>query len=293
MAKVIVAHGEILSKNGDINIARLKNIVIKSLRSLFDNLALKEVLLQIFPRPGKVGVKINTIAGKKLSTRPEVALTLSQILAENHPGLSRIIIWDRTNRELKKAGYRLQQRGKIQVFGTDTKGVGYESKLTMTTNIGSLFSHIQSKFIHHSLSLAILKDHGLAGVTAGLKNYFGAIHNPNKYHDQNCDPFVAELCTTPPIKAKHRLTIIDALLVQFHRGPSYHPRWASRENKLIFSLDPVAADHVGWQIIDQLRRRAGLPSLAEENRPPRYLHTAEALGLGHTSTNMEILEVEG
>ena len=83
MAKVIVAHGEILSKNGDINIARLKNSVIKSLRSLFDNLALKEVLLQIFPRPGKVGVKINTIAGKKLSTRPEVALTLSQILAEN------------------------------------------------------------------------------------------------------------------------------------------------------------------------------------------------------------------
>lgn len=293
MTKVIVGHGNILSRSGDIDISRLKNVIIKSLRSLFDNLSLEEVLRQIFPRPGKVGIKINTIAGKKLSTRPEVALTLSQILAENHPSLAEIIIWDRTNRELKEAGYRLQQRGKIQVFGTDTRGVGYDEELTMTTNIGSLFSVIQSKLIHHSLSLAILKDHGLAGITAGLKNYFGAIHNPNKYHDHNCNPFVAELFTTSPIRNKHRLTIIDALQVQFHRGPSFHPRWASNENKLIFSLDPVAADTVGWQIIDQLRLQAGLPSLAEEKRLPYYLQTAEAMGLGQSSANLKIQEIEG
>jgi uncharacterized protein (DUF362 family) len=293
MSTVIIGRGNILTKSGEVDTTRLKNVMIKSFRALVDNVSLPEALHRIFPRPGKVGLKINTIAGKKLSTRPEVALTLSQLLLENHSSLHQIIIWDRSNRELKKAGYRLRQRGEIRVFGTDTRGVGYENKLTMTQNIGSLFSVIQTKLIHHSISLAILKDHGLAGVTAGLKNYYGAVHNPNKYHDHHCDPFVAELFSTPPVKNKHRLTIIDALLVQFHRGPSYHPRWTSRENILIFSLDPVAADTVGWQIIDQLRRRAGLPTLAEEERPPFYLKTAEKMGLGKASSHFEIKEIEG
>jgi len=292
MATVIIGRGNVLSKSGDINTTRLKNLIIKSLQALTDNPSLAEALHQIFPRSASIGLKINTIAGKKLSTRPEVSFTLSRLLLANHPGLRRVIIWDRTNRELKQAGYRLRQRGEISVFGTDTRGVGYENRLIMTENIGSLFSVIQTKLIHHSVSLAILKDHGLAGVTAGLKNYYGAVHNPNKYHDHHCNPFVAELFSTPPIKNKHRLTIIDALLVQFHRGPSYHPHWTARPNMLIFSLDPVAADTVGWQIIDQLRRQAGLPSLAKEGRPPLYLQTAEKLGLGQTSGKIEIKEIE-
>ncbi|HDT14537.1 MAG TPA: DUF362 domain-containing protein, partial [Candidatus Aminicenantes bacterium] len=129
-------------------------------------------------------------------------------------------------------------------------------------------------------SLAILKDHGLAGVTAGLKNYFGSIHNPNKYHEGRCDPFVAEVFDAPPVRSKHRLTILDALTVQFHRGPSFHARWADKYGGLVFSRDPVAADAVGWSIIERLRAAAGLPDLEGERRAPSYLRTAERMGLG-------------
>ncbi len=192
-----------------------------------------------------------------------------------------IIIWDRTNRELREAGYRLNlNRSGIKVFGTDTEGVGYDSQLTSHLNIGSLFSSIQSNKITASISLAILKDHGMAGVTAGMKNYFGAIHNPNKYHDLKCNPFVAELFETKFIKRKHKLTILDSLIVQYHRGPSYHARWAEKYEALIFSLDPVAADYVGWQVIEKLRAKKGLASLKEEERAPVYLKTAEKMGLG-------------
>jgi hypothetical protein len=113
-----------------------------------------------------------------------------------------------------------------------------------------------------------------------MKNYFGAIHNPNKYHDTNCDPFVAELFDTSLIKNKHCLSILDALTVQFHRGPSFHSRWAEKQRMLIFSFDPVAADTVGWHIIESLRAKKGLPSLSEEKREPIYLKTAEKMGLG-------------
>ncbi|MGC8746512.1 MAG: DUF362 domain-containing protein [Candidatus Saccharicenans sp.] len=126
-----------------------------------------------------------------------------------------------------------------------------------------------------------------------MKNYFGAIHNPNKYHDSNCNPYIAELFETDIIRGKHRLSILDALRVQYHRGPSYHPQWAENCQKLIFSTDAVAADSIGWKLIEELRAKKGLPSLKEENRQPAYLFTAEKMGLGQADqANIEILEEE-
>ena len=249
-------------------------------------------LLELFKVKERIGIKINTIGGRSLSTRPEVTKVLTNLLQV--AGREDLIVWDRTNRELKEAGYRLNMSRKgLRIYGTDSSGLGYESDLLSHKNIGSLFSSIQSRQIKASISLAILKDHGLAGVTAGMKNYFGSIHNPNKYHDSNCDPYVAELFETPPIQQKHRVSILDALLVQYHRGPAYHAQWAEPCGVLIFSTDPVAADYVGWQLIEELRSRHGLPSLAEEKREPKYILTAGQLGLGESDpSRIEVIENE-
>ncbi|RPJ01325.1 MAG: DUF362 domain-containing protein, partial [Candidatus Aminicenantes bacterium] len=226
----------------------------------------------LFRPDDRVGIKVNTIGGRAISTRPETALALAAWLSRNGLIAKNLFVWDRTTRELRDAGYTLSAgRGDVRVFGTDTAGVGYGADLVSHLGVGSLFSKIQTEFATASISLAILKDHGLAGVTAGLKNYFGAIHNPNKYHEGRCDPFVAEVFDAPPVKARHRLTILDALVVQYHRGPSYHARWAEKYGGLVFSLDPVAADAVGWTVIERLRAAAGLPTLADEGRAPSYL----------------------
>jgi len=242
----------------------------------------------------RIGIKINTLSGRMLSTRPEVSLSLANFLSDNSIQEKNIFIWDRTNHELKDAGYRLSiNRNDIKILGTDTQGVGYNSELISHLNIGSLFSKIQANFITASISLAVLKDHGMAGVTAGMKNYFGAIHNPNKYHDSNCNPYIAELFDTEFIRKKHKITILDALIVQYHRGPAYHARWAEKYGALIFSFDPVAADFAGWHVIEKLRARKGLPSLAEERREPVYLKTAERMGLGKANLDeVEIIEME-
>jgi uncharacterized protein (DUF362 family) len=235
----------------------------------------------LFNPDDRVGIKVNTIGGRAISTRPEVALSLAAWLAKNRLPEKNLFIWDRTTRELREAGYApAAGRSGVRVLGTDTDGVGYGTDLVAHLGVGSLFSKIQTEFATASISLAILKDHGLAGVTAGMKNYFGAIHNPNKYHDTHCDPFVAEVFDAPPVKSRHRLTILDALLVQFHKGPSYHARWAGPFGGFVFSLDPVAADSVGWTIIERLRAAAGLPALRDEGRAPGYLATAEKMGLG-------------
>ena len=241
----------------------------------------RTAVLSVLRPEDRLAIKVNAIGGRALSTRPEVALGLAGWLAANGLAERNIVVWDRTNRELRDAGYRLNEGPSgPRVFGTDADGAGYGEDLVAHRSIGSLYSKIQTDFATASISLAVLKDHGMAGVTAGMKNYFGAIHNPNKYHDSHCDPFVAEVFDSPPVRPKHRLTVLDALVVQYHRGPAFHAQWAERFGGLVFGLDPVAADSVGWSLVERLRAAKGLPSLKEEGRPPAYLATAERMGLG-------------
>jgi len=294
-SKVVVIKGKgVVSSGGDLDRMKISEMLSLGFRLLIGTREAGESLARLFARAERIGIKVNTIGGRKISTRPELSLALAELLIKNGQPDRNIVIWDRTNRELREAGYSLSDRPNgIKVFATDTAGAGYETEIISHRNIGSLFSTIQTNFVTASISLAILKDHGLAGVTAGMKNYFGAIHNPNKYHDSHCDPFIAELFESGPIKEKHRLSLLDALVVQYHRGPSYHTQWAERSGALIFSLDPVAADAVGWRLIEMLRSRKGLPSLKEEDREPVYLGTAEKLGLGRAgSDSIELIEDE-
>ena len=293
-AKVVVIKSKIVpTSTRELDELRLASMIERGFNLLCGTQDIKEAISQIFSPTDRVGIKINTIGGRNISTRPELSLSLANLLVRSGLQEKNIIIWDRTNRELREAGYRLAtDKAGLKVFATDTEGVGYETELVSHLNIGSLFSTILSNFITASISLAILKDHGLAGVTAGMKNYFGAIHNPNKYHDDRCDPFVAQVFDAPPVKSRHRLTVIDALAVQFHRGPSYHARWSAKFGGLVFSLDPVAADAAGWRIIDRLRQEAGLPTLEAEGRPPGYLATAEKMGLGRSAAEVVEKTVE-
>ncbi len=284
----------VIDQTGELSQPKVAEMIRRGLQILTGSPNAKEGFGQIFARDDRVGIKISTIGGRKISTRPEVSLTLADLLAKSGLHERNIIIWDRTNRELKEAGYRLSSSSNsLKVFGTDMDGAGYETELVSHLNIGSLFSTIQTNFVTASISLAVLKDHGLAGVTAGMKNYFGSIHNPNKYHDTRCDPFIAELFDSDLIRRKHKLSVLDGLVVQYHRGPSFHPQWAESCGVLVFSRDPVAADAVGWRLVDKLRAKKGLPSLQEDRREPAYLITAEKMGLGRAGIDqIQIIEDE-
>jgi len=289
---VIVRADALTDPGGPAGQARILRMFRRGFELLTGERDEKNAVLSVFRPDDCVGIKVNTIGGRPISTRPEISLSLAGWISRNGLPEKNIIIWDRTNRELRDAGYRLSAVANgFKVFGTDTDGAGYGGELVSHLNIGSLFSRIQTDLVTASVSLAILKDHGLAGVTAGMKNYFGTIHNPNKYHDSRCNPFVPEVFDSPPVKGKHRISILDCLVVQYHRGPSFHPQWAERYGGFVFSLDPVAADSVGWALIERLRAGKGLPSLAEEGREPLYLATAEKMGLGRaTLSEIETIE---
>jgi len=291
---VAVRAGGVLSPDGSVDTKRVKAALAAGLKTVIGQSSAALSLGSLVAPRDRVGIKINAIAGRRLTTRPETSLALAELLIESGLPSRNVLIWDRTNRELREAGYKLNLALEgPRIMGTDTNGFGYEPELSSHRTIGSLFSTLLTRQTTASFSLALLKDHGTAGVTAGMKNYYGAVHNPNKYHDTGCNPFVADLFDSPEVKTRHKLTILDALLVQYHRGPSFHARWAERMETLLFSLDPVAADSAGWAIIERLRSTVGLPSLKEDGREPAYLSTAEKMGLGNARReNIRLVEIE-
>jgi uncharacterized protein (DUF362 family) len=225
-------------------------------------------------RPGEVvGLKVNGLAGRGISTNVLLVEAICERLREAGIPEKDIVIWDRLNVDLESAGFRVAaRRDRIRFMGNDT--AGYEDDLAVYGSVGSRLSKTLTQVCDAVVNLPVLKDHGIAGVTLTLKNMFGAIHNPNKYHLNVGDPYVADVNMLPPIRQKVRLHICDATTAQYEGGPSYMPQWTWPYDGLLASRDPVALDTLGWQIIERKRAEKGMKSLQALGREPRYIATA-------------------
>jgi hypothetical protein len=173
------------------------------------------------------------------------------------------------------SGYNINFDGPgIRCYGTKPK-VGYGEELVVSRSVGSRISKILSRQCTAIVNAPVLKDHNIGGMTLSLKNYFGVIENPNKFHGSNCDPYVADLYMAPQIKEKNKLIICDAIKILFEGGPTdYKPRYTWNYNGLIVGTDPVAVDQIGLMLIEEKRASEGLPPLAAVGRPVKYITTA-------------------
>ncbi|MBI2840382.1 MAG: DUF362 domain-containing protein [Acidobacteria bacterium] len=232
----------------------------------------------LFRTTDVVGIKVNCLAGRSLSPRLELISVLIETLRSAGVPDRQILVWDRTDSDLERAGYTLNRSGSgPRCYGTNLE---YETEPSSVGSVGSCYSKIVTSECTALISVPVLKDHDLAGVSGSLKNFYGAIHNPNKYHDSNCNPYVADVSSHPAIRRKLRLVVFDALIAQCHGGPAFKPAFAQPYGGLIVSRDPVAADRIAWKILEQMRKEKGLPTLAESKREPIWVATAESAGLG-------------
>ena len=236
----------------------------------------------LFTSRDVVGVKVNCLAGPELSSHPALVDAVVAGLRKAGVAPSKIFIWDRTTRELGEAGFSINRRGAgTRCLGTDDlPGSGYEERLVMHRSIGSRFSRFLTRECTALVNVPVLKDHDISGVSIGMKNFFGAIDNPNKYHDGHCDPFIADLSSHPLIRDKLRLVVCDAARVQYDGGPSFKPWGAWDYRGLLVARDPVALDATGLRIIEKKRGEEGRPLLEKAGRRPKYIASAAALGLG-------------
>ena len=247
-SKVVIARDELLRGTGStVDSRRMLSLLDRAMQPLFDRDHAIEAWSKLV-RPGEtVGLKVNTLGGRGLSSN----LQLVEAICE-----------------------RLQEAG--TKAGTDRGD--YEPELVTHGSGGSRLSRILTHRCNVLINVPVLKDHDGAGVTIAMKNMYGVIHNPNKYHPNGCDPYIADLNMLPEIRTRMRLTICDATTAQYEGGPAYKPEYSWRHNALIVSQDPVALDYTGWQIVERKRAEKGLKTLEAEGRAPHYIATAADAG---------------
>ncbi len=273
-SKVVIARDpELRGSGSSLGLNRLLSILDRAMQSFYDCDSPIEAWKRV-ARPGEVvGLKVNCLAGRGLSTNLRLVEAICERLQQAGIKADQIVIWDRLNADLESARFRVAERGPgIRCFGNDM--LGYQPELAVYGSVGSLISNTLIRVVNAVINLPVLKDHGITGITLALKNVFGAIHNPNKYHLNVGDPYIADVNMLPAIREKIRLTICDATTAQYEGGPSFMPQWTWPYNGLIVGRDPVALDYTGWQIIERKRAEKGMKSLKEMKREPTYIRTA-------------------
>lgn len=127
------------------------------------------------------------------------------------------------------------------------------------------------------INVPIAKQHGLARLTLGMKNWFGVIGGLRNRLHQDINTSIADLATF----VRPTLTVIDAYRILISNGPQGGRLVDVKDARtLIASADPVAADSIATALF----------GLKPEDLP--YLPLAHSRGLGEIDRSaMSIREI--
>jgi uncharacterized protein (DUF362 family) len=220
-----------------------------------------------------IGLKVNGLGGRGISTHAALVLAIAERLQQAGAHARDILVWDRNARDLQACGLTIStESSRVRCFGSDV--AGFEDEQAVWGSAQIRLSKILTRECAMVISLPILKDHDMAGITFSMKNMYGAVDRPNMLHSNNCNPGVADLNCIPAIRDKVRLTIGDAMSSVYQGGPGFRPEHLWYPNALIVGEDRVAVDLTAWQMLDRKRVEAGLATLDAAGRTPQYIATA-------------------
>ncbi len=273
----------------------------------------------------KIGLKVNPIGGRLLSTSHEVVQSVIEQLEKSGVNKRNIVIWDRREFHLHEAGFTEENYPGITIVGTERKdrdgsfynkdGTLYSEKmidrdwyyyadvemsydaytLPYMVNEGkySYFTKILTQDLDKVINLPIMKNAGTS-VTLCLKNLgYGCITNTSRLHARLWAKTSAEVCAFPPVRDKVVLNIADGLRGCFDGGPGANPQFFYDYKTILLGTDPVAVDRIGMDIIIGKRIEMG----RQQNFLPaglKQMELAQALGLGIADTekiNHKLIEL--
>ena len=246
-----------------------------SMAKLTDSKTGTEAWKKLFSSKDIVGIKVNCLCGKLVSTRPEVVRAVITGLKMAGVDENNIIVWDRSSADMVRCGFKPNKSGPGVKYFADDDDWGP----TMQQGVwkGRITKVISEK-VTAIVNMPILKTHHIAGLSCCLKNHYGSFDNPGDYHGNNCDPAVADFNSIPMVKDKARLFVVDALRPQHSGGPQLQEKDQFNYYSMMVSNDPVAADYQGLQIIQTKLAELGKEPIPASKTP--WLGSAQERGVG-------------
>jgi len=265
-----------------------------------------------FVKPGeRIGLKVNPVAGRSLSTSHEVVRAVIAQLEESGIKRSQLTIWDRREFELTDVGFTQENYPGIRITGTeqmDKEGLYYgkdgklygehmidrdwyywadvegeydEYTMPYMVNGGkySYFTKIVTQELDKIINIPILKNAGMT-VTLALKNLaFGSVSNTGRLHAKLWNETCAQVCAFAPLRDKVVLNIVDGIKGCFNGGPGANPQFFCDYHTIIAGSDPVAVDRIGFDVVIARRIAEGLQK-APTPQGLEFMQQAEKLSLG-------------
>jgi uncharacterized protein (DUF362 family) len=234
-----------------------------------------------------VGLKINPLGAPLLTTHREVVLAIAQTLQESGLPAAQIVVWDRGQADLGKAGWTVtDEAGKLRVLASDVAGYDEAAYCDCDPpneqgNRRSRFSKLLTQRTTRLVNVPVLKHHANCGMSMALKNLtFGVCDNVSRGHVDHCAKFIPTLFAQPTLQQRLTLVIADALRPQYAGGPGGNVSQQWNYDSLLFAVGQPSADAVGLAILDAKRQELGLPPVAQTEDKPDYLAAVGAAGLG-------------
>jgi len=294
-SRVVVARDtDLHGQDGQLDEKRVLALLDRAIATYTGHDKPVEAWKRIVPMDKVIGLKVNGLGGKGISTHAALVMAVCERLQQAGVKAGNILVWDRNARDLQACGLTVSTYpNRIRVYGSDVAGFETEpAAFGLAVNVK--LAKILTRECDMVLNLPILKDHEMAGVTFAMKNMYGVVQHPNELHAAGCNPGVADLNCIPVVRHKVRFTIGDAMTSVYDGGPGFHPERLWQPSALIVGEDRVALDQTAWQMIERKRAEVGMPTLEGAGRPPRYIATAAdaAHGLGvNDPKHIHLLEV--
>jgi hypothetical protein len=265
---VVVTHPEVILKEYRVNPPVIRQMLDRALMELTGANTETEAWKKIGRADDFVAVKHNSIGRPTLHSHTEINdAVAAQLAAAAQVNPDRILVVDRMlpppYNELSDP-FTLPSR-KLQ------------------TRLRRLYTDQATAIVN----VSVLKAHFSEGLSAAMKNHLGSVNNPAAYHGWEPDRMprsIPELNALPPIRAKTRLAIIDAIRPLFAGGPTDESQYRWDYRGLIVSTDPVAAEAVGLRILEARRaefRKKDWPMTAAR----LMLAHAQEIGLGNADAD--------
>lgn len=256
VSRVLVVRDSACTSGYNVNAPIVEIIVDTAIKRYTDIYNVGEAWMSLFPgitSNSVIGIKVNCInyrCSPRVETVQAILNGLTQMPVTGGFDPNNVIVWDRTNYDLQRAGYTINTGAAgMRCFGTNQSGVGYSNTTINVNGVSSRPSNILTDYIDYMINLAVIKDHGVSGATLCLKNHYGSVHNPGSLHGNACDPYLPALSAQfrDQLGDKEKIRIIDAIFGINSGGPSGSIDFIY--NGIILGEDIVSVDRVGLDIL--------------------------------------------
>lgn len=318
----VVKNSRSVSENTIVG-QEVQDMIARSMLELTGEKKLKKAWRKFVSPGDRIGLKINPVAGKSLTTSHEVVRAIIAQLEASGIDRSHLTIWDRREFELTDAGFTPENYPGIRITGTeqmdkdglyygkdgklygehmidrdwyywaDVEGEYDEYTMPYMVNGGkySYFTKIVTQDLDKIINVPILKNAG-ATVTLALKNLaYGSVSNTGRLHAKLWNETCAQVCAFAPLRDKVVLNIVDGIKGCFNGGPGANPQFFCDYHVIITGTDPVAVDRVGYDIVLAKRIAEGLQKEGAATALD-FMLQAEKLSLGIADrTKIDLREV--